>query len=65
MRMAAEDVSDTVGSAANRVGDVAENVAYGAADGAGRLYRFLKRIGMVVLFPLWLALMLFGCGPLS
>ena len=65
MRVVAENVSDKVASLRNTVGDVAGDVANGAANGAGCVFRLLKGIAMVVLFPLWLVLMLFGCGPLS
>ena len=61
----AGDIADKAGNQANKVGDVAGDVADRAADGAGCVFWLLKRIAMVVLFPLWLVLMLFGCGPLS
>ena len=59
------DVANKAGNQANGAGDVAGDVADGVAEGAGFVFRLLKRFVMVVLFPLWLVLMLFGCGPLS
>lgn len=61
----AGDAADKVGNQANRAGDAASDVADGVAQGAGFVFRLLKRVVMVVLFPLWLVLVLFGCGPLS
>jgi hypothetical protein len=59
------DVTDRAGRAASGVEDVAGDVADKVADGVGWVARLLKKTFFVVLFPLWLALLLFGCGPLS
>lgn len=69
---AADWVGDAAGSVADKVegaaGSVAGRVADAAdatADAIGWLVRTIKRVGLIVLFPLWFVLMLFGCGPFS
>ncbi len=61
----ANDLADKAGSAASGVADVAGDVADKVAGAAEWLVRLPKRIVLIVLFPLWFALLLFGCGPLS
>lgn len=61
----ARDVAHKAGEFAGGVADKVEDAADKAADATGWLARLLKRIVFIVLFPLWLVLMLFGCGPLS
>lgn len=59
------EVADRTAGQANNAIEVAGDVADRASDEAGCVLSLLKRIAMVLLFPLWLVLILFGCGPLS
>jgi hypothetical protein len=61
----AKDVADKAGGAASGAADVAGDVADKVVGAAAWVVHLLRRIAFVVLFPLWLVLLLFGCGPLS